>query len=127
INGLLQTHQPDDEVSTAFYMRQQNALKGMSGVLKEIETFSLPYVSYLLTGVGNLRQWISDHPSVESSLDKSRLCNAKIQLTNVDAIIDDVSFKDRRVIDSMGKGGVGKTATACAIAVGLMERGHRVH
>src|SRR5699024_11691051 len=27
INGLLQTHQPDDEVSTAFYMRQQNALK----------------------------------------------------------------------------------------------------
>src|SRR5699024_12541071 len=64
INGLLQTHQPDDEVSTAFYMRQQNALKGMSGELKEIETFSLPYVSYLLTGVGNLRQWISDNPSV---------------------------------------------------------------
>src|SRR5699024_9997255 len=73
INGLLQTHQPDDEVSTAFYMRQQNALKGMSGELKEIETFSLPYVSYLLTGVGNLRQWISDNPSVESSLDKSSL------------------------------------------------------
>src|SRR5699024_12674179 len=66
INGLLQTHQPDDEVSTAFYMCQQNALKGMSGELKEIETFSLPYVSYLLTGVGNLRQWISDNPSVES-------------------------------------------------------------
>jgi len=127
INGLLQTHQPDDEVSTAFYMRQQNALKGMSGELKEIETFSLPYVSYLLTGVGNLRQWISDNPSVESSLDKSSLGTEKIQLTNLNAIIDDFSSKDTRVIFTMGKGGVGKTSTASAIAVGLMEKGHRVH
>lgn len=127
INGLLQTHQPDDEVSTAFYMRQQNALKGMSGELKEIETFSLPYVSYLLTGVGNLRQWISDNPSVESSLDKSSLGTEKIQLPNLNAIIDDFSSKDTRVIFTMGKGGVGKTSTASAIAVGLMEKGHKVH
>src|SRR5699024_600051 len=80
INGLLQTHQPDDEVSTAFYMRQHNALQGMSAELKEMETLSLPDVSYLLRGVGNLRQWISDSPSVESSLDRSSLGTEKIQL-----------------------------------------------
>src|SRR5699024_2002484 len=34
---------------------------------------------------------------------------------------------DTRVIFTMGKGGVGKTSTASAIAVGLMEKGHRVH
>src|SRR5699024_10657455 len=115
INGLLQTHQPDDEVSTAFYMRQQNALKGMSGELKEIETFSLPYVSYLLTVVDNLRQWISDNALVESSLDKSSHGTEKIQLTNINAIIVDISSKDTRVIFTMGQGGVGKTYTASAI------------
>src|SRR5699024_12681578 len=109
INGLLQTHQPDDEVSTAFYMRQQNALKGMSGELKEIETFSLPYVSYLLTGVGNLRQWISDNPSVESSLDKSNLGTENIQLTNLNAIIDDFPPQDTRAILTMGKDEFGNT------------------
>src|SRR5699024_11406583 len=73
INRLLQTHQPDDEVSTAFYMRQQKALKGMSGALKEIETFTLPYVSYLLIGVRNVRQWIIENTSDESSYDKRNL------------------------------------------------------
>src|SRR5699024_12390075 len=62
INGLLQKHQPDDEVSTAFYIRQQNELKGTAGELKVNETFSLPYESYLLTGVENLRHCIRDNP-----------------------------------------------------------------
>src|SRR5699024_7291163 len=127
VTGLLQTHQPDDEVSTAFYMRQQDALKGMSGELRGIETCSLRYVSYLLTGVGDLRRWIGDHQSVEASRDTGSLGSEKIQLTNLNASIDDLSSKDTRVSFTMGKGGVGKTSTASAIAVGLMEKGHRVH
>src|SRR5699024_5589112 len=37
------------------------------------------------------------------------------------------SSKDTRVIFTMGKGGVGKTSIASAIAVGLSEKGHKVH
>ena len=55
INGLLQNHNEDDEISSAFYQRQRDALKQIPESLKETITYSLPYVSYSLTGVENLR------------------------------------------------------------------------
>src|SRR5699024_5515959 len=42
-------------------------------------------------------------------------------------VIDDFSSKNIRVIFTVGKGGVGKTSIASAIAVGLSEKGHRMH
>ncbi len=50
-----------------------------------------------------------------------------IQLPGLNKVIDDLSSKNIRVIFTMGKGGVGKTSIASAIAVGLSEKGHRVH
>ena len=55
INGLLQNHNEEDEISSAFYHRQRDALKQIPESLKETITYSLPYVSYSLTGVENLR------------------------------------------------------------------------
>jgi len=126
INGLLQTHQPNDDVSTAFYVRQQNALKGMPEELKGAQTFALPYVSYLLTGIDNLRQWIGGY-SIARGADEVPIDTEKIELPHLNQIIDDFSSNNTRVIFTMGKGGVGKTSTASAIAVGLVEKGHKVH
>src|SRR5699024_10988723 len=126
INGLLQTHQPNDDVSTAFYVRQQNALKGMPEELKGAQTFALPYVSYLLTGIDNLRQWIGGY-SIARGADEVPIDTEKIELPHLNQIIDDFSSNNTRVIFTMGKGGVGKTSTASVIAVGLVEKGHKVH
>ncbi|MBT2601116.1 MULTISPECIES: arsenical pump-driving ATPase [unclassified Oceanobacillus] len=127
VNGLLQTYQPDDEVSTAFYMRQRNALELMPNKLKEINTFSLPYVAYSLTGMKNLRQWISDNPILDSTSHEGSSEFEQIKLPKLNSIIDDFSSKGTRVIFTMGKGGVGKTSVASAIAVGLSEKGYKVH
>lgn len=42
-------------------------------------------------------------------------------------LIDDIERQGRGVVLTMGKGGVGKTTTAAAIAVELAARGHAVH
>lgn len=42
-------------------------------------------------------------------------------------LIDDLAAPGHGVILTMGKGGVGKTTVAAAVAVALAERGHRVH
>lgn len=125
INGLLQTHHPEDDVSTAFYERQRRALKETPEALKQVVTFSLPFVSYSLTGVDNLRHLFSSYTITvfeEDSLSKETL-----HLPGLNKVIDDFSSKNIRVIFTMGKGGVGKTSIASAIAVGLSEKGHRVH
>jgi arsenite-transporting ATPase len=43
------------------------------------------------------------------------------------AMVDDLARTGRGLIMVMGKGGVGKTTVAAAIAVGLVKRGHAVH
>jgi len=125
INGLLQTHHPEDEVSTAFYERQHRALKETPEALKQVVTFSLPFVSYSLTGVDNLRHLFSSYTI--TVFEDDSLSKETLQLPGLNKVIDDFSSKNIRVIFTMGKGGVGKTSIASAIAVGLSEKGHRVH
>jgi len=125
INGLLQTHRTNDAVSTAFYERQRLALKETPETLKQVVTFSLPFVSYSLTGVDNLRHLFSSYTI--TVFEDDRLSKETIYLPGLNKVIDDFSSKNIRVIFTMGKGGVGKTSIASAIAVGLSEKGHRVH
>ncbi|MFD1926471.1 arsenical pump-driving ATPase [Sporosarcina siberiensis] len=125
INGLLQTHISKDKVSTAFFERQRNALNEIPDTLKDIATFSLPFVSYSLTGVDNLRNLFSHNPVTVMGNEAAN--KETIRLPGLSKVIDDFSSKNIRVIFTMGKGGVGKTSIASAIAVGLSEKGHRVH
>ncbi|MFC5591565.1 arsenical pump-driving ATPase [Sporosarcina soli] len=125
INGLLQSHRSEDKVSTAFYERQRRALKETPDALKQVVTFSLPFVSYSLTGVDNLRHLFSSYTI--TVFEDDSLSTDPIQLPGLNKVIADFSSKNIRVIFTMGKGGVGKTSIASAIAVGLSEKGHRVH
>lgn len=125
INGLLQSYDQNDEVSTAFYEGQQEALNQTPEELKKINTYSLPFVSYSLTGMDRLRQIVSDNPLFEfkDSSEDTELT----PLSELKDVINDFYAKNIRVIFTMGKGGVGKTSVAAAIAVGLTEKGHNVH
>ena len=124
INGLLQVHNEDDEISSAFYQRQRDALKQIPESLKETVTYSLPYVSYSLTGVGNLRNLFTPYGISSIEVDTE---NYPVNLPGLQAVIEDFLNDGTKLIFTMGKGGVGKTTIASAIAVGLVEKGHRVH
>ena len=50
-----------------------------------------------------------------------------VELPGLDRLVDDIAQGTRGLIMVMGKGGVGKTTIAAAIAVGLAKRGHAVH
>lgn len=124
VNGLLREYLKEDEVSSAFYQRQRNALKQMPKNLKQSVIYSLPFVSYSLTGVENLRYLFKMYtsPTLISSNQPELSNQSKLK-----DIIEDFSSSDTKLIFTMGKGGVGKTTVASAIAVGLVEKGHRVH
>src|SRR5690606_35926439 len=48
-------------------------------------------------------------------------------ISTLEDVIDDLHESNKRVIFTMGKGGVGKTTIAAAIAVELAKRGKKVH
>lgn len=120
INGVLEEH--DDYLSSAIYEKQQNALKYMPEGLKKLETFKIPLRPYNVTGLENVRAFLKDD-SVKYSSEKLNTDNIP-ELKNV---IDDLYNSGRKVIFTMGKGGVGKTTIAAAIALGLAKKGSKVH
>lgn len=124
VNGLLQSYLKEDEVSVAFYQRQRDALKQIPENLKQTVSYSLPFVSYSLTGVTNLRYLFKDY---FLSIDETDMEGNVPNLPRLNKVIDDFSASNTKLIFTMGKGGVGKTTVASAIAVGLVEKGHRVH
>lgn len=125
LNGLLQTYFPDDKISTAFYKKQRNAVSQLPDELKQAVIYSLPYVSYSLTGLEPLRYLLKHYsiPPVQlaGELEKGHT------LPDLEQLVTYFSTQQTRVILTMGKGGVGKTTIASAIAVGLVEKGHKVH
>lgn len=124
INGVLQSYLPDDKISSSFYERQRKAIKQMPQNLKQIVTYSLPFVSYSLTGIHNLRNLFKNYTMPGKQSDT---IGQPILLPSLSKVIEDFSKNNTRVIFTMGKGGVGKTTMASAIAVGLVEKGHNVH
>lgn len=120
INGVLQTH--DDKLSTALFNKQHSALEEMSEYLKELQTYEIPLRPYNITGLKNVRAFLKEE-NIEAGIEKLTV-NEIPKLKN---IIEDLYSGDKKVIFTMGKGGVGKTTIAAAIAIGLTEKGKKVH
>ncbi|TYR79429.1 arsenical pump-driving ATPase [Priestia megaterium] len=125
VNGLMKQYVKEDKISTAFYNRQQEALKRMPKELKQMIMYSVPYVSYPLTGISHLRHLFKSYTLPATEIKDVDL--SQHDLSVFKNVVEDFSSNGTRVIFTMGKGGVGKTTVASALAVGLVEKGHRVH
>ncbi|OIU70644.1 arsenical pump-driving ATPase [Rossellomorea aquimaris] len=125
VNGLLKERISDDAISIAFYDKQQQALSAMPENLKRLVTYSLPFVSYSLTGVGNLRHMFKQDTLPESEIPDE--VDPSIETGKLKDLIEDLMRNETSLVFTMGKGGVGKTTVASAIAVGLVEKGEKVH
>lgn len=120
INGVLEQH--DDAVSDSLFEKQQNALKNMPDGIKGIPSYTVPLRAYNITGMENVRNLLVRDNLVVSdeSLNVS-------EIPKLSKIIDNLYDSGKKVIFTMGKGGVGKTSIAAAVALGLAAKGKKVH
>ncbi|MHC1684461.1 MAG: arsenical pump-driving ATPase [Clostridiaceae bacterium] len=120
INGVLSEH--DDKLSDAIFYKQQKALSDLPEGIKNIETFQIPLRPYNVTGLENVRAFLKN--------DIVKLNSEELNVDNIQRlnnVIEDLYNSDKKVIFTMGKGGVGKTTIAAAIALGLAKKGKKVH
>jgi arsenite-transporting ATPase len=118
INGVLTSF--DDRVSESLYVKQQKALKGMPPELQKFAVYMIPLRSYNITGINSLRSFFKE--------DRLGVMREKPigQLHSIKDVIDDLYCSGKKIIFTMGKGGVGKTTVAAAIALGLSGKGIEV-
>lgn len=120
VNGMLTGR--DDALSASLYEKQQLALTAMPESLQKLARYMVPLRAYNVTGLENVRALLhTDHVTVqEQTLHASHI-------PSLNDVIDELAADGKRVIFTMGKGGVGKTTVAAAIALGLSKRGKKVH
>lgn len=120
INGVLSTY--DDKISESLYRKQQTALVILPKALKKLKIYTIPLRAYNITGMENVRAFFT--------MDNYKMIEEKLSTVTIPKfkdIIDDLYNSDKKVIFTMGKGGVGKSTVAAAIALELAGRGKKVH
>ena len=125
INGLLpQTETLQDDLAKALYAREQAALSAMPLILKKLPCDHLSLKPFNLVGLEALRQLLTENvPSQLLERDQPITFNAPA----LSSLVDEIAADSHGLIMFMGKGGVGKTTLAAAVAVELANRGLPTH
>ena len=124
INGILpQIETTEDALAAALFSREQAALSTMPESLRALPTDHVALKPFNLVGLEALRQLLSDNEQLSLFSEEAVTLNAPDLL----ALVDDIALKKKGLVMFMGKGGVGKTTLAAAIALELARRGMPVH
>lgn len=125
VNGVLaQADTKEDPLALAVWRREQAALAAMPDGLKTLPVDSVSLKSFNLVGLAALRQLLAEG-AVASQDAIVRL--PKLQAPDLATLVDSLVGEGHGLIMLMGKGGVGKTTIAAAVAVELASRGYPVH
>ncbi len=120
LNGVLSDS--NDDLSATLFQKQQTALAAMPLELNTLPIYEIPLRAYNITGIENIRAMLQkekqDFQTIQLDSDK---------MYDLQDVIDEIDRTNRKVIFTMGKGGVGKTTIAAAVALGLAKRGKNVN
>jgi arsenite-transporting ATPase len=116
----------DDPVALALQERGQEALTGANDFLSRMPVSKVALRSYNLVGIPALRALIA--PELSVGIPKFENSGWILPPTeSLAELVDELAQAGNGVVMTMGKGGVGKTTIAAAIATELVRRGHKVH
>ena len=126
INGVLpESAVGSDLLAKAIYNREQAALLDIPDVLKALPIDQVGLKPFNLVGLDALRKLL-----VASAFDAASDIPAATVLPEVPSLavlVDGIAADGHGLVMLMGKGGVGKTTLAAAVAVELASRGLPVH
>ena len=126
INGVFHARQPGrDAVADAIEALGRQAMDQMPDALAQLPRDEVPLRAFDTVGLPALRALLGGGDVPLSA--PSAVANVSLQAEPLSSLADALAAKGHGLIMVMGKGGVGKTTIAAALAVGLVQRGHSVH
>ena len=126
INGVFASTAQGDVVADAMRQRGTEALASIPDELAQLPRSTTLFVPQGTVGLNALRKLTN--PCSTELFENATSRDDSIRLPpNLSKLIDGLEVNGHGVIMTMGKGGVGKTTVAAAIAIALAQRGHVVH
>lgn len=126
INGVLPAEEAaQDGLAAAICTRERAALAAIPDVLKALPQDRVALKPFNLVGLDALRQLLNTDLVMPDG--NSVALPAMLDAPSLSRLVDDIAADGHGLVMLMGKGGVGKTTLAAAIAVELAHRGYPVH
>jgi len=127
INGWFETTCPKDPTALAMQQRGVTALAAAGEFIGSLPARIVPLRPINILGLGGLRLLLDDvrEGNLAAALPVAPWNVPEME--SLDTLVTAIEQQGHGVIMTMGKGGVGKTTVAAAIAVLLAKRGHAVH
>jgi len=126
LNGVFEA-QNGDPVALAVQHRGEDALRQRAEFLQVMEVIRVPLRHHNVVGIAALRALLRNDAPRPSLNHSTCPHSALVGTESLDSLVGLLARAGRGVILTMGKGGVGKTTVAAAIAARLAERGFPVH
>jgi arsenite-transporting ATPase len=124
VNGVLPDVESDDPLARAVRARELAAIDVIPAAIAGLPRDVIELKSANMVGLDALTLLLEEASSASEDLAAVDLLVPDVPLA---ALVDELERDAHGLIMCMGKGGVGKTTIAAAIAVALAERGHAVH
>ena len=126
VNGIFKASDRRDEMACAIEALGEQALAALPANLKALPQDRVPLRAFDTVGLPALRALLN--PDVDAAISvPPQAYHALAKGAGLDALADALALAGHGLIMVMGKGGVGKTTVAAALAIGLVQRGKTVH
>ena len=129
INGLFKAIDTNDEFAMKMQNLAEKELESIPENLQKLPVQTYPLLPYNILGVEKLRSLLDTNLQkklVEERIDAAEEPNQL--LVGIDELVEELTAgKTNGLIMTMGKGGVGKTIAASALAVMIAKKGFEVH
>ena len=126
INGVFVAGDNNDAVAQGFAALGAAALAAMPPALRELPRDNIPLRAFDMVGLDALRRVLMACTEEEVAPPVEAMPTTALP-PELGRLVDELASAGHGLIMVMGKGGVGKTTIAAAVAVGLVARGHAVH
>ncbi len=124
INGMMPTDTGGDPLAEALLKRDEEALAGMTADVAALPRKVFALRSENLVGLDALKRFAAGTPDIKENTNVHPLNSA--DFPSLSELIDGIEAPGKGLVMFMGKGGVGKTTMAAAVATELAARGHQV-
>lgn len=130
MNGLMPHEDVADDFADALRKRESALMNTLPAGLSQLDLDVITLRPYNVMGVEALRELFTDNdamvaPSVDTSV--SDAAPSHVDSAHIAQLVEQLARNDSGLVMFMGKGGVGKTTLAAAVAIGLADRGKSVH
>lgn len=126
VNGVFRATDPHDGVARAMEALGRRAIADMPPNLRALRQDQVALRAFDTVGLPALRALLQPNAPAVPGTKAGPLPQMKEGM-GLEALADELARADKGLIMVMGKGGVGKTTIAAALALGLVQRGKSVH